>query len=160
MSYNLQLGIAICFLTFAILFLLNYIFKIILLFSYKIDNLNEDDFYLKNNNKNIMKQRFIDLSNKQLQIYDAETSLKELVFEFIINFIYGFAANIMVPFIILKSDIGILLSFGLYYYMLSYILNRDKYESKLGRYILMPVPCILGAFTAIKIGYIIAKLII
>ena len=43
--------------------------------------------------------------------------------------------------------------------MLSYILNRDKYESKLGRYILMPLPYTLGAFTAIKLGYIIVELI-
>lgn len=107
-----------------------------------------------------MKQRFISISEKQLLIYDAKTSLNELIKEFFINFIYAFAANVMVPFIILKSDTGVLLSFGLYYFMLSYILNRDKYESKFGRYILMPVPCILGAFTAIKLGYIIANLLI
>lgn len=107
-----------------------------------------------------MKQRFIEISSKQIKVYDATTSLKELIFEFNVNFLYAFAANVMVPFIILKSDVGILLSFGLYYFMLSYILNRDKYESKLGRYILMPVPCILGAYFAIKIGYVIAQLIV
>lgn len=107
-----------------------------------------------------MKQRFIEITSKQIKVYDAQTTLKEMIIEFIINFIYAFAANVMVPFIILKSDVGILLSFGLYYFMLSYILNRDKYESKLGRYILMPVPCILGAYFAIKIGYTIANLII
>ena len=105
-----------------------------------------------------MKQRFISISEKQLSIYDAETSLGEVTKEFFINFIYAFAANVMVPFIILKSDIGVLLSFGLYYFMLSYILNRDKYESKFGRYILMPVPCILGAYTAIKLGYVLAEM--
>lgn len=107
-----------------------------------------------------MKQRFIEISNKQIQVYDATTTLKELTLEFFINFIYAFAANVMVPFIILKSDIGILISFSLYYFMLSYILNRDKYESKLGRYLLMPIPCILGSFIAIKVGYILAKLLI
>ena len=107
-----------------------------------------------------MKQRFIEISSKQIKVYDATTSLKELIFEFIVNFLYAFAANVMVPFIILKSDVGVLLSFGMYYFMLSYILNRDKYESKLGRYILMPVPCVLGAYFAIKIGYVIAQLIV
>lgn len=105
----------------------------------------------------MMKKRFVEIANKQIKVYDAETSLKELIFEAIINFIYAFAANVMVPFIVLKLDVGILLSFGLYYFMLSYILNRDKYESKLGRYILMPVPCILGAYFSIKVGYIIAQ---
>lgn len=107
-----------------------------------------------------MKQRFVEITNKQIKVYDADTTLKELIFEFFINFIYAFSANVMVPFIILKHDIGILLAFGLYYFLLSYILNRDKYESKLGRYILMPIPCILGAFTAIKLGYVIAELLI
>lgn len=107
-----------------------------------------------------MKSRFIGVTNKSIKVYDAETTLKELAMEFLINFIYAFAANIMVPFIVLKSDIGIFVSFLLYAYMLSYILNRDKYESKLGRYILMPLPYTLGAFTAIKVGYILAKLII
>ena len=35
-----------------------------------------------------MKQRFIEISSKQIKVYDATTSLKELVFEFIVNFIY------------------------------------------------------------------------
>ena len=105
-----------------------------------------------------MKQRFIEITSKQIKVYDAQTTLKEMVIEFIINFIYAFAANVMVPFIVLKLDVGILLSFGLYYFMLSYILNRDKYESKLGRYILMPFPCILGAYVAIKLGYVLAEM--
>lgn len=106
-----------------------------------------------------MKQRFVEITNKQIKIYDAETSFKELVFEFIINFLYAFAANIMTPFIVSRNDFGIFLAFLMYAYMLSYILNRDKYESKLGRYILMPLPYTLGAFTAIKLGYIIVELI-
>ena len=74
-----------------------------------------------------MKQRFIEITSKQIKVYDAQTTLKEMVVEFIINFVYAFAANVMVPFIVLKLDVGILLSFGLYYFMLSYFLNRDKY---------------------------------
>ena len=65
----------------------------------------------------------------------------------------------MTPFIVSRNDFGIFLAFLMYAYMLSYILNRDKYESKLGRYILMPLPYTLGAFTAIKLGYIIVELI-
>lgn len=102
-----------------------------------------------------MKARFIEISNKNITVFDAETTPKELLQECIINFCYAFAANIMTPFIVAKHDLGIFISFFLYYYLLSYILNRDKYESKLGRYILLPVPCIFGAFTAIKIGYLL-----
>jgi len=104
--------------------------------------------------------RFFEITNKKIKVYDAETTPKELIFEFIINFIYAFCANVMVPFIVLKSDLGIFICFLMYAYMLSYILNRDKYSTKLGRYIMMPLPYALGAFTAIKLGYIIANLII
>lgn len=107
-----------------------------------------------------MKYRFIEITNKQIKVYDADTTPKELVVEFITNFVYAFVANIMVPFIVLKSDLGIFISFLMYAYMLSYILNRDKYETKLGRYIMMPIPYCFGAFTAIKVGYLIANLIV
>jgi len=107
-----------------------------------------------------MKHRFIEITNKQIKVYDAETTPKELALEFVINFTYAFVANIMTPFIVLKFDIGIFIAFLMYAYMLSYILNRDKYESKLGRYIMMPLPYTFGAFTAIKLGYVIANLII
>jgi hypothetical protein len=108
----------------------------------------------------VKRFRFIEITTKQIKVYDAETTPKELVVEFVINFIYAFCANVMVPFIVLKSDLGVFITFLMYGYMLSYILNRDKYESKLGRYILMPIPYTLGAFTAIKMGYVIANLII
>lgn len=107
-----------------------------------------------------MIKRFIEISNNRIRIYDAKTSVRELVKEFIINFLYAFVANIMTPFIILKYDIGIFIAFLMYSFMLSYILNRDKYESKLGRYVMLPIPYALGGFTAIKFGYIIANLII
>lgn len=106
-----------------------------------------------------MKARFIEITNKSIKIYDAQITIKELIFDFVINFLYAFAANLMVPFIVVKHDFGIFISFFLYYYLLSYILNRDKYESKFGRYIMLPVPCIFGAYFAIKIGYVIVNLI-
>lgn len=107
-----------------------------------------------------MKKRFFEISNRSIKVYDAKTTAKELVFEIVINFVYAFCANIMVPFIVLKYDFGIFMCFLLYAYMLSYILNRDKYESKLARYIIMPIPYAFGGFIAIKIGYVIANLII
>ena len=105
-----------------------------------------------------MTHRFIEF-NKKIKIYDAETTPKEILGECLINFIYGFVGNLMVPFIVSKSDFGIFISFGLYYFMLSYILNRDKYESKLGRYMLLPIPAVLGAYTAIKLGYVLTNIL-
>jgi hypothetical protein len=105
-----------------------------------------------------MKERFIELTNKEIKIYDADTTLKELVFEFCVNFFYAYVANVTTPFIVQKYDMGVFVGFFIYYYFLSYILNRDKYESKFGRYILLPVPCVLGAFASYKTGYLIFNL--
>lgn len=107
-----------------------------------------------------MRQRFIEITNKQIKVYDANVTLKELSFEFIVNFLYAYIANVTTPFIVQKYDFGVFIGFFIYYYFLSYILNRDKYESKFGRYILLPVPCVLGAFTSYKTGYLIINLIL
>ena len=100
-----------------------------------------------------MRTRFIELTNKEIKIYDAEITLKELIFEFFVNFFYAYVANVTTPFIVQKYDFGVFIGFFIYYYFLSYILNRDKYESKFGRYILLPIPCILGAYVSYKTGY-------
>lgn len=105
-----------------------------------------------------MKARFISVVNKEVKIFDAETTIKELVVEFIINFFYAFAANVSTPFIVQRVDGGVLISFVLYYLFLSYILNRDRYESKFGRYIMMPIPCAIGAYLSYKVGYWILNL--
>ena len=105
-----------------------------------------------------MKSRFIEITNKSIKIYDADTTIKEMTKESLINFSYAFIANISTPFIVMKYDVGVLFSFMIYYFFLSYILNRDKYETKLGRYVLMPFPCILGAYVAIKLGYVLAEM--
>ena len=106
-----------------------------------------------------MKQRFVEITNKQIKVYDAETSFKEISFEFLVNFLYAYIANVTTPFIVQRYDLGVLFGFFIYYYFLSYILNRDKYESKFGRYVLLPVPCILGAFLSYKTGFIIVNFI-
>lgn len=95
--------------------------------------------------------------SKDIEILDANTSVKEIFKESLINFTYGLVGNLMVPFIVAKSDAGILISMGLYYFMLSYILNRAKYETNLGKYVILPIPAVLGAYIAIKIGYLITN---
>lgn len=97
--------------------------------------------------------------NNELVIFDAETNLKEVMKEFALNFCYAFFANISTPLIILKNDVGILLSFLSYYFFLSHVLNRKANNSKFNRYVMMPIPCVIGAFTAYKVGYLIIKLI-
>lgn len=104
-----------------------------------------------------MRVRFYHFANKVLQIYDAQITRKELIFELIINMLYGFFANLMIPFIALKNDLGTLIAFTGYYYFLTYILNRAKYESKFARYVMLPIPCIIGAFLSYKVGYMLVN---
>lgn len=98
-------------------------------------------------------------ANKKIEVIDAKTTPKEIFYESLINFSYGFVGNLMVPFIVAKSDVGILLSFGMYYMMLSYILNRARYTTKFARFGIMPITCVLGAFAAIKVGFLISEIL-
>lgn len=102
-----------------------------------------------------MNKRFYEFTNKEIKVYDAETSIAELVWESVVNFFWGFTANFMVPFIAAKYDPGVLVSFGAYYFVISHVLNRASYTTKLGRYVVMPVPAIIGAFVSYKLGYLL-----
>lgn len=95
------------------------------------------------------------IANKEITVYDAKTSPGELAQESLINFLWGFAANIMTPFIAARIEAMVLVCFVLYYFLISYILNREKYETKLGRWLVMPVPAALGAFASYKVAYLL-----
>lgn len=72
------------------------------------------------------------------------------------NFIYGFLGAVVIVAITIKVDIGVLISYLLYYFFLGKIVNRPKYVTDLGKFIVFPVPTALGAF----MGYKIAPMII
>lgn len=93
------------------------------------------------------------IAKKEIIVYDAKTSPGELLRESVINFLWGFAANIMTPFIAARIEAMVFISFVFYYILISYILNREKYETKLGRWFIMPVPAAIGAFTSYKVAY-------
>ena len=61
--------------------------------------------------------------DKKFQLLDAETSARELILETIVNFLYGFIANTITVFIILKYDVLILINFLLYYTFVSIVIN-------------------------------------
>src|SRR5210317_968663 len=72
------------------------------------------------------------------------------------NFVYGFLGAIVIVAITIKIDIGVLIAYLLYYFFLGKIVNRPKYVTDLGKFIVFPVPTALGAF----IGYKVAPLLI
>lgn len=90
---------------------------------------------------------------KEIVLLDANTSVKELTFETLINFIYGFVANIVTVFIIMGNYPLMFAGFGMYYTFVSIVLNRDKYETKLGKYVIFPLSATLGALFGIWLAF-------
>ena len=86
-----------------------------------------------------------------------ENNKKEIWIDGVLyNFIYGFLGAVVIVAITIKIDMGVLMAYLLYYFFLGKIVNRPKYVTDLGKFIVFPVPTALGAF----IGYKIAPLII
>ena len=106
-----------------------------------------------------MNKRFYEITDREIRVYDAETTIGEVTWESLVNFFWGFTANFMTPFIAAKIDAGVLVSMGMYYMIISIVLNRKPYTTKLERYIIMPLPAIVGAFASYKAGYAIIALI-
>ena len=74
------------------------------------------------------------------------------------NFLYGFLGAIIIVFITVKIDTLVLIAYMTYYFFLGKVVNRPKYVTKLGKFIMFPVPTALGAFTGYKLAGYLATL--
>lgn len=68
------------------------------------------------------------------------------------NFIYGFLSALVVVAISLRIDMAVLISYMVLYFFLGKIVNRPKYVTDLGKFIVFPVPTALGAYFGYKIS--------
>ena len=85
-----------------------------------------------------------------------ENDKKEIWYEGVLmNFIYGFLQGSLISFIAIRQDTIVLLAYLCFYFFLGKIVNRPKYVTDLGKFIIFPVPTTIGAF----IGYKLAPLI-
>jgi len=84
-----------------------------------------------------------------------ETPKKEIWEAIFENFTYGFLGSIIVVFITLGVDIAVLIAYMSYYFFVGKVVNRPKYVTSLGKFIVFPIPTALGAF----IGYKLVKLL-
>jgi len=100
-----------------------------------------------------------DSLNKKINIYGAITTPKELIIETLINFMWGFMGNSIVVFMSKEIDVMVFLNFIFYYMLISYIVNRDKYQTRLGKFIILPGSAALGAYTGYKIAQHISFLL-
>jgi hypothetical protein len=87
-----------------------------------------------------------------------ESTSKEIREAIIENTVYGFLGSTLIVFISSGVDIAVLMSYLVYYFFLGRVVNRPKYVTSLGKFILFPVPTALGAFVGYKFaGYISEK---
>jgi hypothetical protein len=97
------------------------------------------------------------MSLKKLQKEYRETPPKEIVGSIVDNFTFGFLGAVMVVFIAERVDILVLLGYLTYYFFLGRVVNRPKYVTSLGKFIVFPVPTSIGAFIGYKLAYIITQ---
>lgn len=102
-----------------------------------------------------MKKLFMYL-NKEIDIYGAKTSIFEISRETIVNFAWGFIGNSIVVFMSKEIDVAVFINFIVYYVLISYVVNRDKYTTRLGRFVVLPVSAAVGAFCGYKFAQLIS----
>ncbi len=76
------------------------------------------------------------------------------------NLVYGFLGSILIVFIATGIDIAVLIGYLLYYFYVGKVINRPKYVTSLGKFILFPIPTSLGAFAGYKLAYLLTNIII
>ena len=89
----------------------------------------------------------------------AITTPGELIRETLINFMWGFLGNSIVVFVAKELDFLVLINYIAYYILISYIVNRKKYETMLGKFIVLPGSAAIGAFTGYKLAQAITSVI-
>ena len=90
---------------------------------------------------------------------DAITTPNELIRETIINFSWGFLGNSIVVFVSKELDFLVLINYIVYYILISYIVNRKKYETMLGKFIVLPGSAAIGAFTGYKVAQMLTQML-
>ena len=97
---------------------------------------------------------------KQLKKEFKEANPVELWIDGVLyNFIYGLLGALVVITITLGVDLGVLLAYLAYYFFLGRVVNRPKYVTSLGKFIVFPVPTAIGAFTGYKLGPFLIELL-
>ena len=105
------------------------------------------------------KQKQQNPLNKQVNIYGAITTPIELIRETLINFMWGLRGNSIVVFMTKEIEVMVFLNFVAYYLLISYIVNRDKYTTRLGRFVILPGSAAMGAFVGYKLANYISLII-
>ena len=68
------------------------------------------------------------------------------------NFIYGLLGALVIVAITVRLDVAVLLSYLAYYFFLGKVVNRPKYVTDLGKFVVFPIPTAIGAFIGYKVA--------
>ena len=105
------------------------------------------------------KRKKQNLLSREIDVYGAITTPFELMRETLINFMWGLMGNSIVVFMTKEIDVMVFLNFVAYYLLISYIVNRDKYTTRLGRFIILPGSAAMGAFVGYKLANYISLIV-
>lgn len=83
--------------------------------------------------------------------YKSSTPQEVWVDGVLYNFMYGFLGAVILVAVNLRIDMAVLISYMIFYFFLGKIVNRPKYVTDLGKFIVFPVPTALGAFIGYKV---------
>ena len=97
------------------------------------------------------------MPTKKIRKEFKEAPKKEVGYAIIENFFFGFSGAVIVPFIALRMDIGVLIGYMIHYFYISKVINRPKYTTSLAKFILFPIPTSFGAYIGYKLAYFISQ---
>ncbi len=86
------------------------------------------------------------------------TSKKEIIRGVLENFTYGLLGSTLIVFISSGIDIAVLFSYVVYYFFLGKVVNRPKYVTSIGKFIIFPIPTSIGAFIGYKLAGFLSNL--
>lgn len=98
------------------------------------------------------------MSLKKMKSEYLDTPKKEIVKGVTENFIYGFLGSTLIVFISTGVDIAVLFSYMIYYFFLGRVVNRPKYVTSIGKFIVFPIPTSIGAFVGYKLAGILSTM--
>lgn len=84
--------------------------------------------------------------------YNSSTPREVWIEGVLYNFLYGFLGAVVIVAVNLRIDMAVLISYMVFYFFLGKIVNRPKYVTDLGKFIVFPVPTALGAYFGYKVS--------
>ena len=106
-----------------------------------------------------MIKRKVKRLGKRIQKAYNEASFEEFWIEGVLtNFTFGFISASLVSFVALQNDILVLLGYLIHFFFLGKVVNRPKYVTELGKFIVFPIPTAIGAFTGYKLSFVLNNL--